>query len=650
MSTRIHKLDPLIANQIAAGEVIERPANAVKELVENALDAGATRVTIDIEDGGKKLIRVRDDGSGMEAGDAVLSLQRHATSKLRSADDLFAISTLGFRGEALPSIAAVSRLELTTLEPHAESGVRLRVEAGEVLEIEEIGTTPGTDIVIRSLFFNTPARFKFLKSDSAEAGRIAEMIGHLALAYPHVAFRLKHNGTELLRCEAGGNAFNAVVSVLGREVARQMLPIAPSSEAATSEVKVAGFVGSPRLTRANRNAQIFYVNGRVVKNRALQHAVQAAYEGLIHGGGRHPVAVIFISLPTNAVDVNVHPTKSEVRFAREWEVHHAVRLAIRETLVASQVAPDWNWQGGNQNQYPPAPQSNGGEQGGVPSVWPAMPGLPRAPLGNTPLDPSTSPASWDSFSRGLRPDFSNSSGGDFDPDASHGTSNSSTPPPPVPNTWQAAPTQQVLAGFEEPEEKKMRLRPLAQISNNAYILCEADDGLYIVCQHRAHEKILADRAITAAAREPVPSQRLVIPFTSEVGPRVAGVVEENAALIRELGFEVEAFGGNSLLVRGVPVLVANKDYEVAFADLLDELAGGAAGRDLDARRKKLLTMLACKNSIKAGDPLPAGQMQQLVDDLLELPNPSICPHGQPILIRITTLELDKKFEREYSWR
>ncbi|MDF2441184.1 MAG: mismatch repair protein MutL, partial [Abditibacteriota bacterium] len=341
MTNRIRKLDPQIANQIAAGEVIERPANAVKELVENALDAGARRITIDIEEGGKKLIRVRDDGCGMNGGDVVLALQRHATSKLREADDLFSIRTLGFRGEALPSIAAVSRIELTTQEEGVDVGTRLVAEAGIVLDMSEIGTTPGTEFAIHNLFFNTPARFKFLKSDASEAGRIAEMIGHLALAYPDISFRLRNNGSETLRTEATGNAFNAVVSVLGRETARQMMPIAPSSEAHTSEIRVTGFVGRPQLTRANRNHQIFFVNGRVVKNRTLQHAVQAAYEGLVHGHGRYPVAVVFIQLPPNAVDVNVHPTKSEVRFAREWEIHHAVRVALRETLVAAQLAPEW---------------------------------------------------------------------------------------------------------------------------------------------------------------------------------------------------------------------------------------------------------------------------------------------------------------------
>lgn len=649
MTPRIHKLDPHIANQIAAGEVIERPANAVKELVENALDAGARRITIDIEDGGKKLIRVRDDGSGMNSSDAVLSLQRHATSKLRDAEELFAIHTLGFRGEALPSIAAVSRLEMITQETDAEAGTQMAVEAGTVLDISQIGTTPGTDISIRNLFFNTPARFKFLKSDSAEAGRISELIGHLALAYPQVAFRLRHNNSEMLRCEAGGNAFNAVVSILGRDVARQMMPIAPSSEAHESSVQVAGFAGRPQLTRANRNAQIFYVNGRVVKNRALQHAVQAAYEGLIHGHGRHPLAVVFISLPTNAVDVNVHPTKSEVRFAREWEVHHAVRLALRETLVAAQLAPDW---GLSQPEAPLprqlAPDWNAPQvlaapnNGTLGQIVPDFRGFsqPVAPRGGDITDFHAAYEARHGANVTVNAPASTYS-------APASTDNAATE---ISQPIQPSLHQLPLPASAPEPSNTLSLRPLAQISNNAYILCEAPDGLYIVCQHRAHERILADRAIAAAANQPVPMQRLVIPFTVEAGARAASAIEENADLLKELGFETEAFGGNSVLVRSVPSLVANKDYEQAFSDLLDEISSGSGGQNLLERRHKLLTMLACKNAIKAGDYLPMEQMQRLIDDLLVLPNPSICPHGQPILIRISTLELDKKFEREYASR
>lgn len=624
MSTpRIRRLPPEVANQIAAGEVIERPANAVKELVENALDAGARRVLIEIEEGGKKLIRVRDDGGGMSAQDAVLCLQRHATSKLQTADDLWAINTLGFRGEALPSIAAVSRLELTAREVNSEIGTRLQVEAGQVLDVQEIGCATGTEVVVRGLFFNTPARFKFLKSDSAEAGRIAEMVGHLALAHPHVAFHLRHNGSETLRVEAGGDAFNALVCVLGREVARQMLPIPQSTDEGTN-IRINGFAGRPQLTRANRNGQIFYVNNRVIKSRSVQHAMQAAYEGLLHGHARFPMAVVFINLPPNAVDVNVHPTKSEVRFAREWEVHHAARVAVRDALVASQLAPDWNF-GGN-TEY--GIRSTVAERASTPlyNVSPS--------IGNSPFHHPVAPRGGDI--QDFRTAYQN--GSSFNPESVH-------PSSPIPHPWE---NQSTLPATEP--APKLRLRPLGQIQNNAYILCEGEDGLYIVSQHRAHERVLADRALEAAEGKPVVSQRLVIPLTMEVGPRALAALEENADLLKNLGFEIEAFGGASVLVRAVPSLIAHRDYEVAFADLLEELISGAGGRDLYERRRKLLTMLACKNAIKAGDPLRPEEISGLLDDLLKVPNPSICPHGQPILIKISTWELNKKFEREYASR
>jgi len=624
MAQRIRQLPPDVANKIAAGEVVERPANAVKELIENALDAGARRITIEIEEGGKKLIRVRDDGSGMSAQDAVLCLQRHATSKIQEADDLWRISTLGFRGEAMPSLAAVSRMEITTREESSEVGTRLVVEGGEVLGVEEVGCAPGTEIVVRGLFYNTPARFKFLKSDSAEAARIAEMIGHMALAYPHVAWVLKHNGNESLRVEAGGDAFNALVSVWGRDTARAMMPISTSEE--FPNIHVTGFAGRPQLTRANRKGQLVFVNGRPVSSRALQHAFGAAYEGLIHGRDRFPVGLIFLQVAAGQVDVNVHPTKSEVRFAREGEAHHALRVAIRDTLIGAQLAPSW--------------QLEGERDGGL-----------YAPFGGPKVEtngeaPSRFPAPTPNYAR-------------FSPDAS---GEFSRPLNPVPTDDANERFRQHLSDIREgktgfdrelfPDEAppKLKLRPLAQISNNAYILCEGDDGLYIVNQHRAHERILADRALERAAREKIESQRLMIPFSVECGPRALGAVEEHGALLSELGFEVESFGGNSLLVRAVPTLVAQTDYERAFSDLLDELVSGHAGRDLDERRRALLTMLSCKNAIKAGDYLASEQMQGLVDDLVELPNPSICPHGQPILIKISTYELHKKFEREYAMR
>ena len=641
--SRVHKLSPDIANRIAAGEVIERPANAVKELVENALDAGARRIDIEIEDGGKKLISVRDDGSGMSGEDAILSLQRHATSKLTNPEDLFEIRTLGFRGEALPSVAAVSRFEMTTRESSSEAATRILVEGGVVLDVSEVAAPIGTEISVQGLFYNTPARFKFLKSDAAEAGRISELIGHLALAYPSVSFRLRHNNHDLLRAEAigEGNPLNAVVSVLGRDIARQMLPITEgktdeSSTGSNHEMRVSGFIGRPQLTRSNRNLQLFFVNGRVIKNRSMQHAVQAAYEGLVHGRDRFPVAIVFLQMPPNSVDVNVHPAKSEVRFAREWEVHHAVRVALRETLVASQLAPSWGLSSGNSWQ-----QQAAGEDAllnAESSTRSESENTPAAPVGNGFHQPVVQRGGDLNAFRSTQQDIRNAPHFEYSNLAS--------------NLQSSASGQGAFAEFapQMEEERKMSLKPLAQISNNAYILCEGSDGLYIVCQHRAHERILADKAIAAAEGRPVESQRLVIPFTSEVGPRASAALEENAGLLKDLGFEIEAFGGHSVLVRAVPTLVANGDYETAFADLLDEIVSGHGGRSLQERRRAMLTMLSCKNAIKAGDALQMPQMLNLLDDLLLLPNPSICPHGQPILIKISTLELDKKFEREYASR
>ncbi|HEX8834628.1 MAG TPA: DNA mismatch repair endonuclease MutL, partial [Abditibacteriaceae bacterium] len=644
---------PEIANQIAAGEVIERPSNACKELVENAIDAGARRIDIEIEEGGKKLIRVRDDGIGMTGEEAVLSLQRHATSKLRETEDLYSIATLGFRGEALPSIASVSRLEMTTRTGDADAGTRIVVDAGEVLDISEIGCTSGTEIAIHNLFYNTPARFKFLKSDAAEAGRINEMVGHLALAYPHVGFRLLNNGKEMLRTssatEGGGNPLNAVVCVLGRDMARHMLPIAPPQNPGENDIRVTGFVGRPQLTRSNRNLQLLFVNGRAIKNRSLQHAIGAAFEGLVHGRDRFPVAVVFLSVPPNAVDVNVHPTKSEVRFAREWEVHHALRVALRETLVASQLAPDWGMNG------------HGDAEAAATSITgPFGTPLPPTPLPTPGSTTEFPPADYRGYHQPIAPGGGDMSG--FRAAQQNFATGGYAPQAPNYAPQQQPTYQQGVNPFAqtalphlappEPigEERKISLRPLGQISNNAYILCEGDDGLYIVCQHRAHERILADKAIAAAEGRPVEAQRLVIPFTAEVGPRAAAAIEENGELLKDLGFEVEAFGGSSVLVRSVPYLVANRDYETAFQDLLDDLVGGQGGKSLQERRRAMLTMLSCKNAIKAGDPLQQEQINNLLSDLMELNNPSICPHGQPILIKISTLELDKKFEREYASR
>jgi DNA mismatch repair protein MutL len=631
---RIHRLPPEVAGRIAAGEVVERPSNACKELVENALDAGARRIVVEMEAGGKVLLRVRDDGCGMSAGDAVLALQRHATSKLSQLEDLQNIQTLGFRGEALPSIAAVSKLELVTREHGAEAGTKLIVEGGEIKEASEIGCVEGTEITVRQMFYNTPARFKFLKSDAAEAGRINELIGQMALANPHVSFSLTNNGSQMTRVDAAGDGFNAVVSVLGRDTARQMLPLDESSE---SGIRVHGFAGRPQLTRANRNAQITFVNGRMVKSNTIQHAILAAYEGLLHGHRRFPVAVLFLQVPSAMVDVNVHPSKNEVRFARDWEIHHAVRAAIRATLSASQLAPEWRFDqdsASDKSTFTPLDSRIRGND--VAATQPYKSTFP--PQQSTPFQGKST---FIQPPQEIYPPHSR---------------------PVVPGGGDISQFRQSLQQMRETEQSalpemppsiypgRLQLRPLGQIQQNAYILCEGDDGLYIVSQHRAHERILADRALEAAQDKPLESQHLVIPLTVEMGPRALAALDENNALLKTLGFDVEAFGGNSVLVRAVPSLLRPADYETAFNDLVDELISGQGGQNLADRKRHLLITLSCRNALKAGDPLSAPQIDQLLKDMLQLPNYSICPHGQPILVKISSWELNKKFEREYASR
>ena len=631
---RIHRLPPEVAGRIAAGEVVERPSNACKELVENALDAGARRIVVEMEAGGKVLLRVRDDGCGMSAGDAVLALQRHATSKLSQLEDLQNIQTLGFRGEALPSIAAVSKLELVTREHGAEAGTKLIVEGGEIKEASEIGCVEGTEITVRQMFYNTPARFKFLKSDAAEAGRINELIGQMALANPHVSFSLTNNGSQMTRVDAAGDGFNAVVSVLGRDTARQMLPLDESSE---SGIRVHGFAGRPQLTRANRNAQITFVNGRMVKSNTIQHAILAAYEGLLHGHRRFPVAVLFLQVPSSMVDVNVHPSKNEVRFARDGEIHHAVRAAIRATLSASQLAPEWRFDqdsASDKSTFTPLDSRIRGND--VAATQPYKSTFP--PQQSTPFQGKST------FIQPTQEIYSPHSR------------------PVVPGGGDISQFHQSLQQMRETEQSALpemppsiypgplQLRPLGQIQQNAYILCEGDDGLYIVSQHRAHERILADRALEAAQDKPLESQHLVIPLTVEMGPRALAALDENNALLKTLGFDVEAFGGNSVLVRAVPSLLRPADYETAFNDLVDELISGQGGQNLADRKRHLLITLSCRNALKAGDPLSAPQIDQLLKDMLQLPNYSICPHGQPILVKISSWELNKKFEREYASR
>lgn len=611
---RILLLDEHTANRIAAGEVVERPVSVVKELVENSIDAHATSVTITVEDGGKELIKVTDNGCGMTRDDAVLSLQRHATSKIRTAEDLEAITTLGFRGEALPSIASVSVMEMVTRHEAETEGVRLEVEAGTITNLESVGAPQGTTIVVRKLFFNTPARLKFLKSAQTELGHIVDLIGRFAMANPSVHFRLIHNSREVLSSPATGKPFNSITQVLGKDIAKQLSPI--SFE--TPVMRVSGFISNASFTRINRAYQIFFVNGRPVRSRAITHAVDQAYRGLLPPG-RHPVAIIFLDLVPELVDVNVHPTKAEVKFSSEQEIHSAVYRAVNAALMAGAAAPTITTSGTGAAAQRPSPPL---------CLTPDLPQYRQGTLTDRPtaVDLRTFQDELARRRESLadQPDpFVWERGGGVPVEES-----------PIPD-----------ADFEAPRTVALSSVKVIGQARNTYIVAQCDDGILIIDQHVAHERILFDRMLeTDETRRPA-VQGLVIPITLSLSAREAAVVGQRLDQLRQAGFELEPFGGDAYVVRGVPASVKPADAEMVLRDMISELIDLSVTKHLLVKAEQVLITASCKMAIKAGDPLSHDEMNQLINDLLACKNPFTCPHGRPVIVSLSNWELDRKFRR-----
>jgi DNA mismatch repair protein MutL len=573
MAVRI--LDEQVANKIAAGEVVERPASVVKELVENSLDAGARHIEIDLEHAGRALLRVTDDGCGMDRQDALLALQRFATSKIETADDLNAIQTLGFRGEALPSIAAVSDLKLITRQPDAAEGVELTVVAGTVTDLREVGAPPGTQVAVHRLFYNTPARLKFLRSDTTELSHVVDLVNRVGFAHPHLHLRLTNDGREVAARPGTGDLAQSVATLVGREAFRHLVPL----DLTVGPVHVGGFVSKPDYTRASRSQQTFIINRRWVRSRLLGHALQEAYHTLLPPG-RHPLAIIVIDLDPTLVDVNVHPTKSEVRFTREWEVHQAVARAIKEALGGVSLAREGAIGAARDARRPAADQPSlamAGQPGALPSMQARLP--------------------------------------------------VSDQPEPRP----------VGVGTRS-------LTPLGQL-RDTYLLADGGDGLVLVDQHRAHERVLYERLSRAQAEGKIDRQRLVIPATLHLSPAESAALEDNLPAICNLGFEIETFGGRTFVMRAVPALLARRDGEAVIRDMIEELASQPTAPRLDQHADRLLALMACKGAIKAGQRLGAAEITQLLADLLATDRPYTCPHGAPVVMTISNYELDKKFHR-----
>jgi DNA mismatch repair protein MutL len=616
--TKIRILPDILANQIAAGEVVERPASVVKELVENALDAGSSRILVDIEKGGRRLIRVGDNGSGMAHDEALLALERFATSKLVEDGDLFAIRTLGFRGEALPSIAAVSKLTLVTRSPGADSGVAVRIHGGKILEVTDTGAPPGTLITVEGLFYNTPARRKFLKTVNTEMGHIGDTVAGMALGYPGVHFKLTHNGRTIRQWTRTNDPARRVADVLGRLSGGELIALPEEA----GEVRLTGHLGPPRLARSTSRGIYLYVNGRRVRDRVVQHALFEGYRGRLMKG-QFPLAVLFLDLPFDQVDVNVHPTKHEIRFADQRRVHNLVRDRVARALDRAErrrwaVAPENHRQG------------SGGE--GPPVV--AQPGA-RYRI-DTPMPPGGTDASRQPFVYQTRQPPSPAA---EPPDAPQ--------PPDRPEPLGPAP-----ASEERPAPARQEtlwdqggfsgLTVIGQF-HGTYIICQGPDGLLLIDQHAAHERIVYEELGRRAGS--VASQRLLVPETIETGFAEAPLLERLLPELDRLGLEIEPFGGTTFVVKSVPVLLDDRDLQGLVLELVETAAGMGIDTGLEQVLDQCRMVMACHNAIRANQRLTGQQIEHMLRQLDRCRDPSHCPHGRPTWIHWSVKDLEKAFKR-----
>ena len=666
---RIRLLSEQVANQIAAGEVVERPASVVKELVENYLDAGPKKTTVEIGAGGRSLIRVTDDGFGMSRDDALLSLERHATSKIQKAEDLASIATLGFRGEALPSIASVSRFTLTTRERDGNSpeGTQIIIAGGKILEVKDASSAPGTSIEVRQLFFNLPARRKFLRTEETEAAHIQHYLTLAALAFPEVAFTFVKDGRNVWQLPAvkSGAATSSRIEAL-RERLRALLgdekllpvnfsaaldddgnpaaldetdifensaPEKPSpSEISNlkSQIRVWGLIGSPGVSRATRDGQFIFVNRRPVENRGINYAlIEGCHTSLMKG--RYPVCCLFLEIDPAAVDVNIHPAKREVKFHREFEVRKFVAQAVRDALLAFHAGPA-------KSVPTTRPPGVPGElKFAAAASATALPDFPEK-LKPAPAVPAqVSPATQTPLKMGFLPRRSEAETGSSSSTATIEQKSLSSPEP-VP--------QSAIRNPQLPTPLLNIPLRLVGVIGKLYVLLESDRGLVLLDQHAAHERILFEQMLNRLEQNnSAPSQKLLLPETIELPPRDAQFLREQLAVLTRLGVGLSEFGERTFLLDALPPFVKAADPRRFVFDLVDELR--AAGREVNLARlgEHTVAKTVCRHAVKANDPLAGPELENLVEDLRRCAMPYTCPHGRPTLIEMNYRELEKKFGR-----
>ncbi len=657
---RIHVLSENVANKIAAGEVVERPASVVKELLENALDACARRVRVTVEAGGKKLIQVTDDGCGMVRDDAMLAFERHATSKIRNTDDLLSIATLGFRGEALPSIASVSRLRLETHSVEDAAGTVIEIAGGKLLTVEEAGLPLGTAITVRDLFFNIPARRKFLKAESTELSHIASLVTHYALAHPEMHWELHSATNAMLIAPPVADHSQRIYQVFGKETLDQLIPLSALlplarvglpqpppwrrnededlAEPVKGEVKLHGFVSRPEIQKLNRNSIFIFVNGRLIRDRVVQHALTEAYRNIIPPSV-YPVVLLFLEMPFTEVDVNVHPSKTEVRFRQSSLLHDFVRDSVRAVLMKTRPVPAF------MTEIHAQPTAS-------PSLTSGARDFPGGELHVTEADAAFAlrPPEVPPFNARLQfeGDGFAVEGNAAVPVARFGPQTFGGPAPAATATM--APGQNAcsadLAEDDAPAglESLATLKPVGQI-RDSFILAVNPQGLWIIDQHVAHERILFEKICRQRLADTPEKQQLLMPLIIELTPGQMAVFAEISDELHRNGFEVEPFGSRTIAVKTTTAGVSAGDVEHLLHEILEQFEGQEQALDLNKIRTNIAASIACHAAIKVNMPLEQNKMEWLLSELAKTDCPMSCPHGRPVVLRYSVKDIQRAFKR-----
>ncbi len=664
---KIHVLSEAVANKIAAGEVVERPASVVKELLENSLDAGSTRIRVQVEAGGKKLIQITDNGCGMVRDDAMLAFERHATSKLKNAEDLLSVATLGFRGEALPSIASVSRLRLETRAPEEDSGTVIEINGGKIFRVEEAGLPAGTSITIRDLFFNTPARKKFLKAESTELSHIASLVTHYALAHPDKHFELHSATNAMLVAPPVAGYSERVYQVFGKDTLDQLIPVAavqpleriglpqpppwrrssadaPVRETAGDqeevvehgfgELRVHGFVSKPEIQKLNRTSIYIFVNGRLIRDRLIQHALTEAYRNILPPTV-YPVVLLFLELPSGEVDVNVHPSKTEVRFRQSSVMHDFVRDAVRAALMKARPVPQFAVE---INAHPTAsPSLSPGTRGLSVGTGDSAGQGPHLGAQTFTLQAPAPPPINERFyfQDGIQVDGNAALALARAPEIIPGVTHDDGCTPAIP--IEPEPPSDLAPSLAS-------LKPLGQI-RESFILAVNPEGLWIIDQHVAHERVLFEKVMKQRAAQRVESQRLLMPLVLELSPAQQAVFAEISDELALNGFEAEPFGSRSIAVKIAPAGVEAAQVEHMLHELLDQLSHEEQRINLEKVRARIAASIACHAAIKVNMPLEQNKMEWLLAELAKTDCPMSCPHGRPVVLRYSMKDIQKAFKR-----